>query len=156
VLESHLFLKKKTDGTVKGCAVASGNKQQDYISKEDASSPTVATESVLLISVIAAEEGRDVAIVDIPNAFIQTKVEDEKDMVIIRVQGYLVDVPCKIDSGYKKFVSLNKKQEKQLILQCQNTIYGTIIASLLYHNKFVNVGLNGMFSMSDRSHAPQF
>ena len=66
---------------------------------------------MLLISVIAAEEGRDVAIVDIPNAFIQTKVEHEKDMAIIRVRGYLVDVLCKIDSNYKKFVSLNKKGE---------------------------------------------
>jgi hypothetical protein len=116
---------------------ASGNKQRDYISKEDMSSHTVATDSVLLTSVITAKEGRDVAIVDIPNVFIQTKVEDEKDMAIIRVRGYLVDVLCKTDLGYKAFVSLNKKGEKQLILQCQNVIYGKIIASLFYYTKFV-------------------
>jgi hypothetical protein len=52
--------------------VAGGNKQQDYTSKEDASSPTVATESVLLACIIDAEEERDVAVVDIPNAFVQT------------------------------------------------------------------------------------
>jgi hypothetical protein len=44
VLESHMFLKEKRDGKIKGRTVAGGNKQRDYISKEDASSPTVATE----------------------------------------------------------------------------------------------------------------
>ena len=48
VLESYMFLKEKIYGATKGRAVAGGNKQRDYISKEDASSPTVATEAVLL------------------------------------------------------------------------------------------------------------
>jgi hypothetical protein len=41
VLESHMFLKLKRDGKIKGRTVAGGNKQRDYITKEDASSPTV-------------------------------------------------------------------------------------------------------------------
>jgi hypothetical protein len=72
VLESHMFLKEKRDGSLKGRTVAGGNKQRDYISKEDASSPTVATEAVLLLCIIDAKEGRDVTVIDIPNAFIQT------------------------------------------------------------------------------------
>jgi hypothetical protein len=60
--------------------VAGGNKQRDYISKEDASSPTVATEAVLLLCIIDAEEKREVAVIVIPNAFIQTRVEDEEDI----------------------------------------------------------------------------
>jgi hypothetical protein len=67
-----MFLKEKRDGSLKGRTVAGGNNQRDYISKEDASSPTVATEAVLLSCIIDAEEGRDVAVIDIPNAFIQT------------------------------------------------------------------------------------
>jgi hypothetical protein len=51
--------------------VAGGNKQRDYISKEDASSPTVATEDVLLLCIIDAKEERDVAGINIPNAFVQ-------------------------------------------------------------------------------------
>jgi hypothetical protein len=43
--------------------------------KEDASSPTVSNEAVMLMCVIDADENRDVAIVDIPNAFVQTVVE---------------------------------------------------------------------------------
>jgi hypothetical protein len=52
----------------------------DYISKEDKSLPTIATEAILLFCVINAEEKRDVAIISIPNAFIQTWVEDDEDM----------------------------------------------------------------------------
>jgi hypothetical protein len=44
VLESHVFLKQKQDGKIKGRTVAGGNNQHDYISKEDASSQTIATE----------------------------------------------------------------------------------------------------------------
>jgi hypothetical protein len=53
--------------------LAGGNIEWNYISKEDASlSTVVATESVLLLCIIDAEEGRDVTVIDIPNAFIQT------------------------------------------------------------------------------------
>ena len=137
VLESHMFLKEKRDGKIKGRTVAGGNKQRDFISKEDASSPTVATESVLLTCIVDAEEGRDVAVVDIPNAFIQTRIEDEKDMAIIRIRGVLVDMLLEIAPDvYKPFVTTDKKGVKQLIVQCLNAIYGTMVASLLYYRKF--------------------
>jgi hypothetical protein len=54
VFESYMFLKQKRDGKIKGRTVTGGNKQRDYISKEDASSPTVATEAVLLSCIIDA------------------------------------------------------------------------------------------------------
>jgi hypothetical protein len=116
--------------------VAGGNKQREYISKEDASSPTVATEAVLLSCIIDAEEGRDVAVIDIPNAFIQTQVEDEGDMAIIRIRRVLVDILVKIAPDiYKSYVTTDKGT-KQLLVQCQNVLYGTIVASLLYYRKF--------------------
>jgi hypothetical protein len=137
VLESHMFLKEKRDGKIKGRTVAGGNKQRDYISKEDASSPTVATESVLLSCIIDAEEERDVAVIDIPNAFVQTRVEDEKDMAIIKIRGVLVDILVEIAPDvYKSYVTTDKKGVKQLLVQCQNALYGTMVASLLYYRKF--------------------
>jgi hypothetical protein len=92
VLEYHMFLKLKRDGKIKGRTVDGGNKQCDYISKEDASSPTVATKSVLLSCIIDAEEHRDVAVVDTPKAFVQTRVENEKDIAFIKIRGILVDI----------------------------------------------------------------
>jgi hypothetical protein len=130
VLESHMFLKEKRDGKIKGRTVAGGNKQRDYISKEDASSPTVAPESILLSCIIDVEEERDVAVIDIPNAFIQTRVEDEKDMAIIKIRGVLVDILVQISpDAYKSYATTDKKGVRQLLVQCQhNALYGTMVA----------------------------
>jgi hypothetical protein len=102
------FLKQKQTGAIKGRTVAGGNKQRDFISKEEASSPTVATESVLLTCIIDAEERRDVTVVDIPNAFIQTRIEDEKDMAIIKIRGILVDMLLDVASDtYTSYVTVD-------------------------------------------------
>jgi hypothetical protein len=113
--------------------VAGGNKQRDYISKEDASSPTVCTESVLLSCIIDAVEYRDVDVIDIPNAFVQTCIEDEKDMAIIRIRGVLVDLLVEIaPDAYKPYVYKDRKGGNQLLVKCKNALY----ASLLYYRKF--------------------
>jgi hypothetical protein len=139
LLESHMFLKQKRDGKIKARTVAGGNKQRDFISKEDSSSPTVATEAVLLTCIIDAEEGRDVAVIDIPNAFIQTRVKEKKDMALIKIRGLLVDVLLEIAPDvYGPYATANRKGEKELIVRCLNAIYGTMVASLLYYNKFLS------------------
>jgi hypothetical protein len=71
-----MFIVRKQSVEPKARLVSGGNKQRDYLSKEDSSSPTAATESVLLTSIVDAAEDRDAAIVDIPNAFIQMRVEN--------------------------------------------------------------------------------
>jgi hypothetical protein len=135
-----MFLKQKQDGKIKGRTVTGGNNQQDYIYKEDASSPTVATESVLLSCIIDAEEERDVAVVDIPNAFAQTRVENEKDMTLIKIRGILLDILVEISPDvYKSYASKDKKGSKQLLVQYQNALYDTMAASLLYYRKFVKI-----------------
>ena len=73
-----LLKRRETDGKINARKVVGGNKQRDYITKEDVSSPTVAAEAVMLTCVIDAVEGRDVTIINVPNAFVQTVVEDEK------------------------------------------------------------------------------
>jgi hypothetical protein len=70
ILESHIFVEEKRDGKIRARKVVSGNKQRNYITKEDVSSPTVSAEVVMLTCVIDAVEGRDVAVIDVPNAFV--------------------------------------------------------------------------------------
>ena len=57
ISESHIFVEEKRDGTIKARKVIGGNKQQDYITKEDVSSPTVMAEAVMLTCVIDACTG---------------------------------------------------------------------------------------------------
>ena len=101
MLESHIFIKQKRDGKIKARKVIGGNKQCNYITKEDVSSLTVSAEAVILTCVIDAAEDRDIAVVDIQNAFAQTVVseEDAEHRVIVRIRGPLVDIlvliaPC--------------------------------------------------------------
>ena len=57
-ISSLMFLKEKRSGKVKGRMCVNGAPQRAYISKEDASSPTVANESVFITSVISANKKR--------------------------------------------------------------------------------------------------
>jgi hypothetical protein len=133
-----MFLKHKRDRKMKGRTTAGGNKQRDYISKEDASSPPVTTESVLMSCIIDAKEERDVAVVDTPNAFVQTRVENEKDMAFIKIRGILVDILVEIAPDvYKSYILKGKKGTQQLLVQCQNVFYVLMVASLLYYRNIV-------------------
>jgi hypothetical protein len=96
ILESHIFITQKRSGEIKGRTVAGGNKQRGYIKKEDASSPTVLTKSVILTSMVDAIKKREIAIIDIPNAFIQIVVTDKNRRVIVCICSILVDILVKI------------------------------------------------------------
>ena len=60
-------------------------------------------------------------------------------MAAINIRGVLVDLLIKIDPEvYGLFVTTDKKGENGIIVQYINTMYRTMVASLLYYNKFVN------------------
>ena len=75
----------------------------------------------MISCIIDSEEDRDVNVIDIPNAFIQTRVEDEKGMAFIKISGVLLDILVEIAPYvYKSHVTTNIKGVKQLLVQCQN------------------------------------
>eukprot|EP00957_Ditylum_brightwellii_P084697 6439847-Ditylum_brightwellii.AAC.1 len=81
-LQYLMFLKKKRCGKIKGRGCADRRKQRTYTPKDDASAPTVATEALMLSCIIDVMEGRDVATVDIPGAFMQAEMDDAVHMKI--------------------------------------------------------------------------
>ena len=90
-----MFLTEKRDGSVKGRMVYNGKPTREWLSKDDAASPTASLEAIMLTAVIDAKEGRDVMTADIPNAFIQTKlpdIKDGEDRAILKITGVLVDL----------------------------------------------------------------
>jgi hypothetical protein len=138
ILESHIVVEEKQDGKIKARKVVGGNKQQDYITKEDVSSPTVSAEAVVLTCVLNALEDQDIAIIDISNSFVQTVVKDEEHHVVVRIRGPLVDILVSIAPDvYGPYVSTNKAGQKVLQVQCLNAVYRTIVIALLHYKKFV-------------------
>ncbi len=71
------------------------------------------------------------AVVDIPNAFVQTVVseEDAEHRVVVCIRGPLVDILVSIVPGvYGPYVSTTKTGQKVLIVECLSAIYGTMVA----------------------------
>jgi hypothetical protein len=92
----------------------------------------VSSEAVLLTCIVDANKNRDVAIVDIPNAFVQTVAKDEKDKALICIHGPLVDILVSIAPNvYGSYVMFGKKSKKQLLVECLTALYGTMVALLL-------------------------
>jgi hypothetical protein len=92
----------------------------------------VTAEAVMLTCVIDAQENRDVAVVDIPNAFVQTVVSDEdaEHRVMVRIRGPLVDILVSMAPDvYGPYVSVTKTGQKVLIVECLNAVYGTMVAA---------------------------
>ena len=113
-MESLLFLVEKRDGTIKSRHCANGSVQRNWISSENTASPTVYTESVLLSAIIDAEERRDVAVSDVPNAFIQTEspeLDEDGNRMIMKIRGAIVDIICNMDPSYSEFVVVERGQK---------------------------------------------
>ncbi len=92
----------------------------------------------MLTCVVDANKNWDVAVVDIPNAFFQTIVEDEKDKALICIHGPLVDILVSIaPSVYGPHVTVGKKGKKQLLAQCLTALYGTMVVLQLFYKKFI-------------------
>jgi hypothetical protein len=73
-------------------------------------------EAVILSCIIDAEEGRDVAVVDISHAFVHTRVENEKDMDFIMIHGVMVDILVEIAPDvHNSYISREKKGMKELL-----------------------------------------
>ena len=95
VLRSIVLTKMKASGECKTRTVADGSQQRGTVSDEDKASPTVSLEAILLTSVIEAKEHRDVATLDIPNAFLHSELP-ESENVVMRLVGELAEIMVKL------------------------------------------------------------
>jgi hypothetical protein len=144
-----MFIGQKGTGETKARMVPVGNTQRGHVTKEELSSPTVSTKAVLLTLIVNAHKGRDVTVIDVPNTFIQTQVDDAKDCVIIRITGVIVDWLVKVAPKlYALYVATNSKGINSLLVECYNAIYGTMVAGLLYYHKFSSSLKNRGFTVN--------
>ena len=136
-----MFLKEKRDKTIKARGCFDGRKQRATISKEESSSPTVATESVFITSAIEAHEGRDVAVVDLPGAFMQA---NQEDLVHMKLKGTLAKVLIMLDPQcYRKYV-VQENGVPTLYVELQKALYGQLKAALLFWKKLTKVLVIGL------------
>jgi hypothetical protein len=99
-MESLIFLVEKHDGRLKARTCANGSTQHAYMERDDAASCTAMTESILITSTIDAKQKRDLMTADIPNAFVQTAIDEKNHIkgehIIMKIRGPLVDMLLEI------------------------------------------------------------
>ena len=134
-----MFLTEKRDTSVKGRMVYNGKPTREWLSREDAASPTAALESIILTGVIDAKEGRDVMTCDIPNAFIQAHLPKRKpneDRVVMKITGALVDMLVEINPELYGPAVVMEHGKKVLYVEVLRAIYGMLEAAILWYKKF--------------------
>ena len=136
-LRTIIFLKQKRCGRIKARACADGRKQRLLYSKEDATSPTVKTESVLITALIDAIEERDVAIVDIPGAFLRAMLEE---VVHVCLRGLLAEIMVEISKEtYGPYIFYDKNGEAVLYVKLTRALYGCLKSSLQFWKQLSGV-----------------
>jgi hypothetical protein len=111
-LRHLMFLTKKRCGRIKARGCADGRKQRETTRKGDASAPTVSIEAVMLSATIDAMEGRDVATVDIPAAFMQA---DTDEVVHVKFEGEMAEMLVKLDPNYVGNMSKTKMARQSCV-----------------------------------------
>jgi hypothetical protein len=137
-MNALMLLTEKRDGTIKGRQVTDGSKQRNWMTKEEAASPTVALESIFITAAIEAREGREVAIVDLPNAFIQTLnqvLEKHHKRDILKVRGPLADLLIQIAPDFYGPYATKENGVTVLYLEILRALYGMIKSPLLFYRK---------------------
>jgi hypothetical protein len=77
-LKYFMYLKEKKDGSMKGHGCADRRPQRVSTSKNECSSPTTSLAGLIMTCLIDAYKRRDVATLDIPGAFLQTRMPNGK------------------------------------------------------------------------------
>ena len=149
-LECLVHVAEKRDKSLKGRACADGCAQRKYIGQEQSSSPTVSTEALLLSCLIDAFEGRDVATVDLPGAFLQTEIDD---LVYIRLRG---DVALQLvntnPKKYKQFLKYNSRDKPYISAILAKALYGTLKASKLFYEDIIGFLVGQGFTINPYDH----
>jgi Reverse transcriptase (RNA-dependent DNA polymerase) len=128
-LEYLMFLTEKRCGRIKARGCADGLKQRQYINKEQASSPTVSLEALILTCIIEAREERDVGTCNVPGAFTQC---DMDELVHVRFVGKMAEMLEQLNPKlYRKHV-LMENGKKVLYAKLKKALYGTLRAALFF------------------------
>ena len=112
-LEAVNLIKEKRCGKLKGRTCANGARQRRFIKEgDDFSSPTASLEAIISTMIIDSHEQRDVAIADIPGAYLHAEMPPHKN-VILKLEGEFVEIMCSVNSEHTKMLYMNRKVERE-------------------------------------------
>ena len=105
--------------------------------REEARSPTLSLEALIMSLKIGAHERRKVTVFDVPGAYLHTDLPKDK-FVLLMLEDKFVDIMCSINPEYSVHVR-TEGGRKFLYLRIRKAIYGMIESALLWYDLFVSV-----------------
>eukprot|EP00957_Ditylum_brightwellii_P200639 15295516-Ditylum_brightwellii.AAC.1 len=133
-----MFIVEKRNGDIKSRKCAVGSKQQTFPGyvKSKWASPMVSTDGVIITSTIEAHQGQDIAIVDLPNAFLNAPNNEQTLMLL---KGKLAELMVQINTKlYLKYITTSSKGEPMLYVRTLKALYGLLQSALLFYCKMLS------------------
>jgi len=130
------LIKEKRCGKIKGRTCADGSSQRKYVPREEASSPTIALESLMVLLMINAHEERDVVIFDVPGAYLHADIGNK--FALLKIEGEFVDIMCDVNPEFLPDVRY-ENGKKVLYVQILKALYGMIESALLWYMLYTEV-----------------
>ena len=127
-----MFLKEKQGGTIKAQSCCDGIVQRNYMKKDETSSPTAMQKILMVNCIINAMEGCNVAVANIPGAFLQMDMVHVNRIVRIRLCGVLLDILVNIEP--EKFADkvILEGGQKVIYASLEKDLYGALISNLIF------------------------
>ena len=95
--------------------------------------------SILTGLAIDAYESRDVAIVDIPGAYLHADMpQTEGETVLVKLEGDFVDIMCSVNEKITPHV-VYEGNTKVLFMTVLREIYGCLESTMLWYNLYVTI-----------------
>jgi len=125
-----MFIKEKRDWAVKARGCVDGRPQWQYTDKEDASSPTVSLEAMMMSCCIDAKDGQYMAVTGTLGGFLQS---DMNECVHMIMEGMIAEHVAKLELAiYRKYIWHDKKGKPMLYMKLEKALYGMLQAALLF------------------------
>ena len=134
-LSELMFIVENLNVVVKARKCAVGSKQRTFpvYVKSEWASPTVSTDGVIITFTIEAHEGRGVAVIDLPNAFLNA---ENNDQTLMLLKGKLEKLMDQIDPQmYWKHIITSSKVEPMLYVRLSKALYGLLQSALPFYRK---------------------
>ena len=134
-LSALMLIVEKRNGDIKArkCAVKSKQRTFPGYVKSECASHIVSTDGVIITSVIEAYKGCDVAVVDLPNAFLNA-INSEQTLMLLK--GKLAELMVHIDLKInRKYTITSSKGEPMLYICLSKALYGLLQSALPFYRK---------------------
>ena len=144
------LIKEKRGGDLIGRTCVNGSGQRKYFKQyESVASPTAALESLIVTLLIDAYKGRDVAIYDVSDAYLQASLSSKgsNERVLMKLEGDLIDIMAKVNPEYAKNV-IHEHSKEVLYMEILQVIYGCIESALRWYELYFETLMNEGFKIN--------